>query len=116
MTTPSDPNTPLPGGDASAAEIQDSIDDTRDELAHTVDELSRKFDVKSRTRAKLQHIKDGALDTARSARESSGNMLNRVEQSTRDANGHLRLGVSVFVAITVAAIALVIVAVRRRQR
>ncbi|HEY8721688.1 DUF3618 domain-containing protein [Pengzhenrongella sp.] len=116
MTPTSDPNTPLPGRDSSAAEIQHGIDNTRNELAHTVDELSRKFDVKSRTRAKLQDIKQGALDTARSARESSRNMLNRVEQSTRDANGHLRLGVSVFLAITVAAIPLAIVAVRRRQR
>ena len=116
MTTPSDPNNPLPGSDASPEEIQDGIDDTRNELAHTVDELSRKFDVKSRARAKLQDIKEVALETARSARQRSGNMLNRVERSTRDSNGHLRLGVSVFLAITVAAIPLAIVAARRRQR
>ena len=46
----------------SAAEIEAGIARTRAELAHTVDELTARFDVKARMQARAQELRDRATD------------------------------------------------------
>ena len=43
-------------------EIEADIEAQREQLAHTVDQLSAKLDVKSRTQAKVADVKDRATD------------------------------------------------------
>jgi ABC-type transporter Mla subunit MlaD len=49
---------------ASAAEIRDEIDRTRDDLAHTVDALHDKLDVKARAKTKAHDVSATVSTTA----------------------------------------------------
>ena len=55
---------------ASAAELQQEIEQTREHLGQTVDELAAKADVKSRARAKTAEVKDKAADVSGQVRRS----------------------------------------------
>lgn len=46
----------------SAEEIEADIARTRAELAHTVDELTARFDVKARVQERVQEVRDRATD------------------------------------------------------
>jgi uncharacterized protein (TIGR03382 family) len=46
----------------SVEQIEADIARTRAELAHTVDELSARFDVKARVRGRVQELRDRATD------------------------------------------------------
>lgn len=43
-------------------ELEADIEAQRDQLAHTVDQLTAKLDVKSRTQAKIADVKDRSTD------------------------------------------------------
>jgi hypothetical protein len=55
---------------ASAAELQQDIERTREHLGQTVDELAAKADVKSRARAKTAEVKGKAADVSGQVRRS----------------------------------------------
>ena len=55
---------------ASAAELQQEIEQTREHLGQTVDELAAKADVKSRARAKTAEVKRKAADVSGQVRRS----------------------------------------------
>jgi hypothetical protein len=60
--TPPDP--------ATAAELQQEIEQTREHLGQTVNELAAKADVKSRARAKTAEVKGKAADVSGQVRRS----------------------------------------------
>ena len=55
---------------ASAAELQQEIERTREHLGQTVEELTAKADVKSRARAKTAEVKRKAADMSGQVRRS----------------------------------------------
>jgi hypothetical protein len=55
---------------ASAAELQQEIDRTREHLGQTVEELAAKADVTSRARAKTAEVKRKAADVSGQVRRS----------------------------------------------
>jgi uncharacterized protein DUF3618 len=55
---------------ASAAELQQEIERTREHLGQTVEELAAKADVKSRARAKTAEVKRKAADVSGQVRRS----------------------------------------------
>jgi uncharacterized Zn finger protein (UPF0148 family) len=55
---------------ANAAELQQEIEQTREHLGQTVDELAAKADVKSRARAKTAEVKGKAADVSGQVRRS----------------------------------------------
>jgi hypothetical protein len=55
---------------ATAAELQQEIEQTRDHLGQTVNELAAKADVKSRARAKAAEVKGKAADVSGQVRRS----------------------------------------------
>ena len=55
---------------ASAAELQQEIEQTREHLGQTVNELAAKADVKSRARAKTAEVKGKAADVSGQVRRS----------------------------------------------
>jgi len=55
---------------ASAAELQQEIERTREHLGQTVEELAAKADVKSRARAKTAEVKRKAADMSGQVRRS----------------------------------------------
>lgn len=62
MTTHSETETPSPGKDAGVDELEADIERTRENLGRTVEELSEKFDVKSRARHKMKDVKQRATN------------------------------------------------------
>jgi len=55
---------------ATAAELQQEIEQTREHLGQTVNELAAKADVKSRARAKTAEVKGKAADVSGQVRRS----------------------------------------------
>jgi hypothetical protein len=55
---------------ATAAELQQEIEQTREHLGQTVNELAAKADVKSRARAKTAEVKGKAADVSAQVRQS----------------------------------------------
>ena len=55
---------------ANAAELQQEIEQTREHLGQTVNELAAKADVKSRARAKTAEVKGKAADVSGQVRRS----------------------------------------------
>jgi len=55
---------------ASAAELQQEIEQTREHLGQTVNELAAKADVKSRARAKTAEVKGKAAEVSGQVRRS----------------------------------------------
>lgn len=53
MAIPINPDPSKPASDASIDEIQDDIEQTRQRLGETVDELSERLNVKSRAKQKV---------------------------------------------------------------
>ena len=58
MVSPSNPDRPEPDSQASAEDVEADIARTREDLGHTVDELTRKLDVKAQAQHKVDDVKD----------------------------------------------------------
>ena len=65
------PNRPEPGPDAGIDDIQADIEQTRDELGHTVEALSDKLDVKGRAREKAADTKERVVEKADALRHTA---------------------------------------------
>lgn len=63
-TTPSPAEEPATDADAQMAAVRADIEATRADLAHTVDALSAKLDVKARAGDKVGEVKQRAAETA----------------------------------------------------
>jgi len=86
---------------ASAAELQQEIEQTREHLGQTVDELAAKADVKSRAQAKTADVKSRAraktADVKSRARAKTAEVKSRarvktaeVKRKAADASGQVR--------------------------
>ncbi|MBM6405880.1 DUF3618 domain-containing protein [Phycicoccus sp. CSK15P-2] len=94
-TTPDGPRTPQAVPDPSdPAQLEAHVEETREDLAATIDALGAKLDVKSRTQQRLRGVQDAATDD----------------------HGRPTLAASAVGAAVVAALTAVVVVVVRRRR
>lgn len=116
-------------GDPDIEEIQASIEQTREELGETVDALTAKLDVKSRTKARLSDTKNQAAVKLQDARAKASDLTRSAQKSVTDDHGKpkpaLIAGTGALAAVVVTTIAVVawrkrrpvpVVAWRRRGR
>ncbi len=120
-------NTDELGGERTPDEIQAHIEQTRQDLAETVDALSAKADVKARAQEQAQVAKDRAAEQLQAAKERTADQVGAargkvsdVAAQGRDAitddEGSLRPVVPVAAATAaVVIVGLIIVAARRRR-
>ena len=113
MTAPSDPETPPPGKDASADEIVDDIEHTRERLGETVDALSEKFDVKARAQRKIHDTKQRAAHGVHSAGERGSHIAAEVKDAATDDGGQPKPSVGAGMAAVAAGIVAAIIWRRR---
>jgi hypothetical protein len=66
---------------ASAAELQQEIERTREHLGQTVEELAAKADVKSRARAKTADVKSRARATTAEVKRKAADASGQVRRS-----------------------------------
>lgn len=89
-------------------QIQADIEQTREELGRTVEALSAKLDVKTRTSKRLGVAKEQVLHSADAARLKSVELGTRAKKATTDELGRPRPVVAIgAVAIVVATVATV---------
>lgn len=97
------PNEPVEPAN-SISDIEDDIEQTREELGHTVDALKGKFDVKAQARHKVDDVKASA---------------SRIAADVKDAataeDGKPKPAVPIGGIAIVAAVALIVVLLRRRR-
>ena len=103
MTATNDPEAPPPGKDASADEIVDDIEHTRERLGDTVDALSQKFDVKARAHRKIHD-----------AKQRGSHIAAEVKDAATDDGGKPKRSVGAGLAAVAAGIVTVIVWRRKR--
>lgn len=105
-------------GDPDIEEIQASIEQTREELGETVDALTAKLDVKSRTKARLSDTKNQAAVKLQDARAKASDLTRSAQKSVTDDQGKpkpaLIAGAAGLAAVVVTTIA--VVAWRKRRR
>lgn len=75
------------GGDPNIEQIQADIEHTREELGATVDALTAKLDVKTRTKAKLADTKDQAATTLHQAQEKATHLGRSAQDAATDDQG-----------------------------
>ena len=136
MTTPIGPETPPPGKDASADELEADIERTREDLGNTVDELTAKLDVKAQAQHKVQDAKAQAQHKVQDAKAQAqhkvqdakqrateqahtvqvrvGHAAARAKETASDDRGKVKPVISVGAAVVVAAVIAVVVWRRRR--
>lgn len=136
MTTPTGPETPPPGKDASADELEADIERTREDLGNTVDELTAKLDVKAQAQHKVQDAKAQAQHKVQDAKAQAqhkvqdakqrateqahtvqvrvGHAAARAKETASDDRGKVKPVISVGAAVVVAAVIAVVVWSRRR--
>ncbi len=114
MTTPeNESHRPVPGPDASIADVEADIARTRGELAETVDALTDKLDVKSQAQRKAHEVTQRASDQLHTAQAQGGALLDQARDSATDVQGNIRPVVPV-VAISLVAVVIFILWRRRR--
>jgi len=136
VTTPTGPETPPPGKDASADELEADIERTREDLGNTVDELTAKLDVKAQAQHKVQDAKAQAQHKVQDAKAQAqhkvqdakqrateqahtvqvrvGHAAARAKETASDDRGKVKPVISVGAAVVVAAVIAVVVWRRRR--
>lgn len=118
MATPTGPETPPPPGkDASAEAVEADIEQTREDLGHTVEALAEKLDVKSQAQHAVQDARVRATELARTAQARGGELATQARDAVTDDQGKIRPEVALG-ALTGATVAVVILAVSawRRKR
>jgi len=114
MTSNDESNTDSATSEAkpSVQEIQADIEATRAELSETVDALTAKLDVKSRTRKRVAATKDQAAVKVHDVQVRAGQLAGNAKQSATDAQGkpkpEVLAGAGVVAAVVVAGIVLLV--------
>jgi hypothetical protein len=97
--------------------LQADIEDTRRDLAETVDALTDKLNVKARTKARLETGRQQAVEGLESAKSRALELTGTVRDSATDEQGDVRREVLVATGVLVVALsALVVLGVRRKGR
>ena len=116
------------GGKRSPEEIQAHIEQTRQDLAETVDALSAKADVKARAKDTAQATKERATEQVQVTKERAAGQVEAARVKVSDAaaqgkevvtdeDGSLRPVVPIAAAaVAVVVVGLVILSARRRRR
>lgn len=93
-------------GALTPEQIQADIEKTRDDLGRTVEALSAKLDVKTRTKKRLSSAREQAEHRAVQARVEAAALTGRVVDAASDDEGRLRPAVPIAATVLVAAVAL----------
>ena len=105
------------GAKPSKEELQADIEQTREQLGETVEALTAKLDVKSRTRERVNATKQQAADKVGAARANATAQVNKVKASATDSQGKpttpVLAGTGVASAVVVG---LIVLLVWRRRR
>jgi hypothetical protein len=93
--------------------LQAEIEETRRDLADTVDALTDKLDVKARTRARFETGRQQAVEGLESARSQAvaltGTVRSTVQEKATDEDGDVRREVVVASGVLVVALAALVV-------
>ncbi|SCY04189.1 Protein of unknown function [Microbacterium sp. LKL04] len=127
MTTPDIPardvplssapaNRPEPADDASVAEIEADIAQTRTELGDTVEQLAGKLDVKARAKQQVETVKTNVAAQIGDARDHAADYVHQATDALTDDAGKPNRNGWIALALAVVAIGAVITAVARRGR
>ena len=95
-------------------EIRRDIEQTREQLAETVDALTARLDVKSRANDKVREVRDTAAQRAQEAREQAVGSVNDARTWAQQTWGERPQAVVATASAVVAALVVVLVARRRR--
>ena len=97
--------------------LQADIEETRRDLAETVDALTDKLNVKARTKARLGTGRQQAVEGLESAKSKALALTGTVRDHATDEHGDVRREVLVTTGVLVVALtALVVLGVRRKGR
>lgn len=96
-------------------QIQADIEQTREELGRTVEALSAKLDVKTRTTKRLGDAKEQVLNRAEASRQRSAELVTRVRAAATDDLGRPKPAVPIGALVVVLVIAATVVWERRRH-
>ena len=80
-------NTTSPGTDAGPEEIQAEIENTRAQLAATVDALASKFDVGAQARGAVHDVRENVADAAHGAAERAAGAAGKVKETITGVAG-----------------------------
>ena len=118
MTTEQNTSNSSNGTKPDVEDIQAEIEKTRQELGETVDALTAKMDVKSRTKARLDDTRQRATVKLQDAKVKTSQLTAQAKESATDDAGKPKPAVLGGAAGAVAALvgAVVLVVVRRRRR
>ena len=119
MTSPKHSNgtDPTSGGSRDINEIQADIEQTRENLGETVDQLASKLDVKSRTKARASDVKSHANEKAKLVQERATELGQSAKDAATDDQGKPKssvLGGAAGVAAVVVGV-IVIASIRKRR-
>ena len=89
-------------------QLQAGIEQTREDLAATVDALTAKLDVKARTRAKL-------TDTTENVKDQAAHLAHSAQDAATDEQGQPKPAVVAGAAVAVAALVALVVRSWRRD-
>lgn len=114
MASPSYPGRPEPGPEASPEEVEADIARTREELGHTVDELTQKLNVKAQAQHKADEVKGSVGEQLHAARAQGDQVFADLKDTATDDRGQLKPVVPA-VAVALAAAVIAVVIWRRRK-
>jgi septal ring factor EnvC (AmiA/AmiB activator) len=111
-TTPDDTSSPQP----DIEQLQAEIEQTREQLGETVDALTAKLDVKSRTRARLNATKQNAGAKLGEGRAKAVELTSSARSAATTPDGKPTPPVLVGLGVTVVALVAATVLVWRKRR
>ncbi|TQL68977.1 uncharacterized protein DUF3618 [Nocardioides albertanoniae] len=119
MTAPKHSGGTGAGGRKPGVEaIQADIEQTREQLGETVDELAAKLDVKSKTKARAADVKSQANEKAKLVQERATELGQSAKDSATDSQGNPKpsvLGGAASVAAVVLGV-IVLASIRKKRR
>ncbi|MDN5767338.1 MAG: DUF3618 domain-containing protein [Humibacillus sp.] len=100
----------------SVDEIETELQQTREQLAETVDALTAKLDVKARAGDQLAETKERATQALHDSADATKRVLVQGRDAATDDAGKPTVEASAVAAAVVAAVAVVVVLLWRRRR
>ena len=111
MATPNEPAKHLD----SISDVEDDIEQTRQQLGHTVDALKDKLDVKAHAQHKVEDVKASAAGHAHNVQDRAAHLASGVRDAATDGDGHPKPAVPIGGAAVAAAAAVTLVWLWRRR-
>ncbi|WP_309133183.1 DUF3618 domain-containing protein [Brevibacterium sp.] len=108
--------TPEPGSDASPEEIEDDIERTRHDLGETVEELSKRLDVKAQAREQLDTAKEQVAAQVDHAKRTASDYAQKTKDTFTDETGKPNNNAWIGLAVSAVALAALTVVLIKRAR